>query len=288
MRKKIFALVFTILILCNTKIAYAIDLESSEVKLLENQLYIIGLKDGYSKNIVNYIKNLKISEEEIKDITTSGSEIKGLIGDNTTISDFNISELYAIYNKTSNLADKLDLGISFNFLNKSITVKDKNNSNILLKANTNDIDGYIENFKSPDSENNIELLASIFKEDIVGDAPKDLEKKNTSSYLTNYNESSDKYIGNDVNVNSEGTVAVIADKNVDNTNNTVNNNQEISNKVNITKNEKAKENNILNNIDIVDNNLNVEYQNVLFAVMAVSLLGAAGVFIKIISLKKYI
>lgn len=169
MRKKIFAVVFICLTFFNNRNIYAIDLSANEISILKDQLDIIGLKSSYAKNIVSYVKNLEVSEKEIEDITKSSDEIKSLIGNKKSFSDFTVNQLFTIYNKSTKVADKLDLGIAFNIINQTVTIKDKNTSNVLLKADSNDIDKYISNIKTVDSEKNINLLASIIKDNISVD-----------------------------------------------------------------------------------------------------------------------
>ncbi|MGG7177016.1 hypothetical protein ACQPU1_05480 [Clostridium paraputrificum] len=168
-----FLLVFYILIgLINYESSYSIDILSMEANLLKEQLKLIGIEDKYSKNIVNYLRNLKLSKEELNKVIESGEELRTLVGDKNSITDFKADEIYNVYKKASTIANQMNLNLSYNLFEKSLSIKDKSNNKLIMEADNNEIESYIVNAKSSVSQENIDKITNIIKGDRSGEEGK--------------------------------------------------------------------------------------------------------------------
>ena len=97
----------------------------------------------------------------------------GSIQDKNSISDFSFSEIFGLYKKTKGVAKDLNLDFGFSIANKSFTLKDKKNNNVLIEGNISDLenyyDKYVEILQDKTLENNkfkeSNLETNILKQD---------------------------------------------------------------------------------------------------------------------------
>ena len=194
---------------------FTVPAKGVEIKDIKEDLEEIGLEEEYRKNIETYLENLNISKEDINNITEEAKEVMGSIQDKNSISDFSFSEIWGLYKKTKSVAKDLNLDFGFSIANKSFTLKDKKNNNVLIEGSISDLENYydkyvailkdktLENNKSKESnlETNIskqdnnekEIITKI--EDEKETLPKALEENKNS-----YNNISEKKV--DVNKNN--------------------------------------------------------------------------------------
>lgn len=186
-----------------------------EVKDVKEDLKEIGVEEEYRENIEKYLENLNISEEDINTLSEEAKEVIGTVQDKNSISDFSFSEILNLYKKTKNVAKDLNIDFDFSIANKSFTLKDKKNNNVLIEGSISDLENYydkyvailkdeaLENNKSkksnlqtniPKQDNNEkEIITKI--EDENETPPKALEENKNS-----YNNISEKKV--DVNKNN--------------------------------------------------------------------------------------
>ena len=194
---------------------FTVPAKGVEIKDIKEDLEEIGLEEEYRKNIETYLENLNISKEDINNITEEAKEVMGSIQDKNSISDFSFSEIWGLYKKTKSVAKDLNLDFGFSIANKSFTLKDKKNNNVLIEGSISDLENYyykyvailkdktLENnkFKENNLETNIlkqdnnekEIITKI--EDENETPPKALEENKNS-----YNNISEKKV--DVNKNN--------------------------------------------------------------------------------------
>lgn len=195
---KIFILVLSIFLL------FPSPAKGIEVKDVKEDLEKIGVEEEYRENIETYLENLNISKEDINNIMEEAKEIIGSIQDKNSISDFRFSEIFGLYKKTKGVAKDLNLDFGFSIANKSFTLKDKKNNNVLIEGNISDLENYYDKYveilqdKGSHLETNISKQNNNEKENItkVEDiiTPKTSEKNKNS-----YNNISKKEINTNKN-----------------------------------------------------------------------------------------
>ncbi|MDU5263461.1 MAG: hypothetical protein E6176_13665, partial [Clostridium celatum] len=92
--KKIFRIFIVAFLVLNTQILYV---HSETLNLIEEKLENIGIPDEYSDNIINYITNLKLTNEETKELLEEANNIFLRVKGKDDYSDFTFTELLNIY-----------------------------------------------------------------------------------------------------------------------------------------------------------------------------------------------
>lgn len=194
---------------------FTVPAKGVEIKDIKEDLEEIGLEEEYRKNIETYLENLNISKEDINNITEEAKEVMGSIQDKNSISDFSFSEIWGLYKKTKGVAKDLNLDFSFSIANKSFTLKDKKNNNVLIEGSISDLENYydkyvtilkyktLENNKSKESnlETNISKQDNNEKEIITKiEDEKETPPKVSEENKNSYNNISEKKV--DVNKNN--------------------------------------------------------------------------------------
>ena len=89
-------------------------------------------------------------------------EVIGSIQDKNSISDFSFSEIFGLYKKTKGVAKDLNLDFGFSIANKSFTLKDKKNNNVLIEGNISDLENYYDKYVEilQDKESHLETNIS--------------------------------------------------------------------------------------------------------------------------------
>ncbi|MGM9979108.1 MAG: hypothetical protein ACI33J_09945 [Clostridium sp.] len=152
---------------------FTVPAKGVEIKDIKEDLEEIGLEEEYRENIETYLENLNISKEDINNITEEAKEVMGSIQDKNSISDFSFSEIWGLYKKTKDVAKDLNLDFGFSIANKSFTLKDKKNNNVLIEGSISDLENYYDKYvailKDKTSENNkskeSNLETNILKQD---------------------------------------------------------------------------------------------------------------------------
>ena len=70
--KKIFRILIIAFLVLNISIIYV---HSETLNLIEEKLDSVGIPEEYSDNIINYITNLKLSDEETKNLLDEANNI---------------------------------------------------------------------------------------------------------------------------------------------------------------------------------------------------------------------
>lgn len=194
---------------------FTVPAKGVEIKDIKEDLEEIGLEEEYRKNIETYLENLNISKEDINNITEEAKEVMGSIQDKNSISDFSFSEIWGLYKKTKSVAKDLNLDFGFSIANKSFTLKDKKNNNVLIEGSISDLENYydkyvtilkyktLENNKSKESnlETNISKQDNNEKEIITKiEDEKETPPKVSEENKNSYNNISEKKV--DVNKNN--------------------------------------------------------------------------------------
>lgn len=130
---------------------------NSEKESIESNLNI--------ENLIEYINNLDLSEEEIKNISEKSKLISEDIKGKSSFKDYKIKEVLKIYKNFNYMAKYLDLDIDFSIKNGDFTLKDKDNGNSIFKGNVSEIKKYFENIKNNTELLTMEVLANVENED---------------------------------------------------------------------------------------------------------------------------
>lgn len=236
--KKIFRIFIVTFLVLNTQILYV---HSETLNLIEEKLENIGVPDEYSDNIINYITNLKLTNEETKSLLEDANNIISRIKEKDDYSDFTFTELFNIYGEALNIADELNINLDLDLSSKEVVLKDKDSKLTLIKCDMNDFKRYYENYKeSPLTSQDYEELKSYIAENtIIND-----ENKNSSESISDSNNiaKSDDYSNSDLNDNEvaedskRSNSSDLNDEEIekngkisDNSNSTENNNETLNN-----------------------------------------------------------
>ena len=185
--KKIFRIFIVAFLVLNTQILYV---HSETLNLIEEKLENIGIPDEYSDNIINYITNLKLTNEETKELLEEANNIFLRVKGKDDYSDFTFTELLNIYGEALNIADELNINLDLDLSSKEVVLKDKDSKLTLIKCDMNDFKRYYENYKeSPLTSQDYEELKSYIAENtIIND-----ENKNSSESSNDFNDIAKSY-----------------------------------------------------------------------------------------------
>ncbi len=230
--KKIFRMLIIVFLTLNTQILYV---HSETLNLIEDKLESIGIPDEYSDNIINYITNLKLTNEETKELLEEANNIFLRVKGKEDYSDFTFTELLNIYGEALNIAEELNINLDLDLSSKEVVLKDKDSKLTLIKCNMNDFKRYYENYtESPLTSQDYEELKSYIAENtIIND-----ENKNSSESTSDSNNiaKSDDYSNSDLNDNE-------VDEDSKRSNSSDLNDEEIEKNGNVSDNSNSAENN---------------------------------------------
>ena len=191
--KNIFRILITVFLLLNMQVIYV---HSETLNLIEEKLDSVGVPEEYIDNIIRYITNLKLSDEEIKNVLEKANNIVSRVKEKEDYKDFTLTELLNIYDEALNIADELNINLDLS--TKKVVLKDKDSKLTLIKCDIDDIKRYYENYKeSPiTSKDYQELRNYIFENTITNDENINSSEANNNS---NIMIESDNYDKNDLN-----------------------------------------------------------------------------------------
>ena len=217
--KKIFRILIIAFLVLNISIIYV---HSETLNLIEEKLDSVGIPEEYSDNIINYITNLKLSDEETKNLLDEANNILSRIKEKEDYSDFTFTELLNIYGEALNIADELNINLDLDLSSKEVVLKDKNSKLTLIKCDIDDVKRYYENYKEAPltSQDYEELKSYIIENTIINDENTNSSDSNNSSRVTE----SDDYNKSDLN---DEEIAKNSNSS-DNSNSTVNNNENLN------------------------------------------------------------
>ena len=208
--KKIFKILIIVILILNISI---ICVKSETLNLIEEKLDSIGISDEYSNNIINYITNLKLSDEETKKILEKANNIFSMAKEKEDYSDFTLTELLNIYGEALNVADELGINLDLDLLTKEVVLKDKESKLTLIKCNIYDVENYYENYKeSPLTYGDYKELKGYIVENVI------MSNENTD-VNNNYNRATEGDDYNKSNLNDKEITNNIMDNNSYDSNN---------------------------------------------------------------------
>lgn len=253
--KNIFRILITVFLLLNMQVIYV---HSETLNLIEEKLDSVGVPEEYIENIIRYITNLKLSDEEIKNVLEKANNIVSRIKEKEDYKDFTLTELLNIYDEALNIADELNINLDLS--TKKVVLKDKDSKLTLIKCDIDDIKRYYENYKeSPITSKDYEELRNyILENTIINDENINSSEANNSNRMIE----SDNYDKNDLNDEEVAKNSNLSD----NSNSTSNNNE------NLNKADAIKRENINRVFSIIF--------LVIFTCVVISLLIESIVFIK--------
>ena len=190
--KNIFRILITVFLLLNMQVIYV---HSETLNLIEEKLDSVGVPEEYIDNIIRYITNLKLSDEEIKNVLEKANNIVSRVKEKEDYKDFTLTELLNIYDEALNIADELNINLDLS--TKKVVLKDKDSKLTLIKCDIDDIKRYYENYKeSPITSKDYEELRNYILENIITNDEniKSSEVNNNSNRMSE----SDNYDKNDL------------------------------------------------------------------------------------------
>lgn len=162
---RIFRIFIVAFLFLNIPIIYV---HSETVNLIEEKLDSVGIPEEYSDNIINYITNLKLTDEETKELLDEANNIFFRVKEKEDYSDFTFTELLNIYGEALNIADELNINLDLDLSSKEVVLKDKDSKLTLIKCDIDDVKRYYENYKeSPLTSQDYDELKSYIVENII-------------------------------------------------------------------------------------------------------------------------
>lgn len=223
--KKIFKIFIVAFLFLNIPIIYV---HSETLNLIEEKLESIGVPEEYGDNIINYITNLKLTDEETRELLEEANNIFFRVKEKDDYSDFTLTELLNIYGEALNIADELNINLDLDLSSKEVVLKDKDSKLTLIKCDIDDVKRYYENYKvSPLTSQDYEELKSYIVENTITN-----DEKINSSESSNDIAKSDDYGNSDLSddeVSKESKKSNSSDSNESN-NETLNTVSAIKNK----------------------------------------------------------
>ncbi|WP_195469537.1 hypothetical protein [Clostridium sp. D43t1_170807_H7] len=227
--KKILRIFIVAFLILNIPIRYV---HSETLNLIEEELENVGVPEEYSDNIINYITNLKLSEEETKNLLDEANDVISRLKEKEDYSDFTFTELLNIYDEALNIADTLNINFDLDLSTKEVVLKDKDSKLILIKCNIDDAKRYYENYKESHLtyQDYEELKSYIAENTITNEASINNGDSNNNSDSIAEN---DDYNNGNNNLNDE---EIVKNSHVsDNSYNSTENNNETLNSVSAIK-----------------------------------------------------
>ena len=177
---KIFRIFIVSFLILNIPIIYAY---SETLNLIEEKLDSVGVPEEYSNNIIKYITNLKLSEEEAKSLLDDANNVLSTLKEKEDYSDFTFKELLNIYGEVLNIADSLNINVDLE--NKEVMLKDKESKLTLIKCDIDDVKKYYENYKkSPLTAQDYEQLKSYIAKNKIIDKGNIKNSDNNSTSIS--------------------------------------------------------------------------------------------------------
>lgn len=294
----------------------ALELSTQDIKEIRKQIDITGIDSKYSDNIVNYMKNLELSKDELILVEKTGMDLINMTYRKKSITDFSFGEIYNVYKKVSSLASQLNIGFSINFLKMSLVLRDKSNDALLLSTDINEIQGFMNNVKENNSSKDLVAIADKIEANIFGNSSGFSNKVYNSNIPYVASNIVDEAVGANTSVSNKylnkGSIFSSTNNELDNeknnnkynsSSNSTNTKDDLSNNDNIssvTDNSKSVElnnqgNKVTDNSKSIDNKessinnsseivsvINDKYNKVLFYIVGFSFMSTLAVLIKIL------
>ena len=226
--KNIFRILITVFLLLNMQVIYV---HSETLNLIEEKLDSVGVPEEYIENIIRFITNLKLSDEEIKNVLEKAINIVSRVKEKEDYKDFTLTELLNIYDETLNIADELNINLDLDLSTKKVVLKDKDSKLTLIKCDIDDIKRYYKNYKeSPITSKDYEELRNYILENTITNDEniKSSEVNNNSNRMSE----SDNYDKNDLKDEE-----IAKNRNLSDNSTYTSNNNEILNKADAIKRE---------------------------------------------------
>lgn len=137
------------------------------------------------ENLIEYINNLDLSEEEIQNISDKSKTISNDIKVNASFKDYKLTDIIKIYKNFASMSNDLKLNIDFSIKNGDFTLKDKANGNSIFKGNVSEIKKYFEVIKNNTELLTTEVLANIDNETIKEILSEDNVDGSNENFSTN-------------------------------------------------------------------------------------------------------
>ncbi|MGG7143270.1 hypothetical protein ACQPVP_07360 [Clostridium nigeriense] len=143
------------------------------------------------ENLIEYINNLDLSEEEIQNISDKSKTISNDIKVNASFKDYKLTDIIKIYKNFASMSNDLKLNIDFSIKNGDFTLKDKANGNSIFKGNVSEIKKYFEVIKNNTELLTTEVLANIDNETIKETIKEILSEDNVDDSNENFSTNED-------------------------------------------------------------------------------------------------
>lgn len=174
---------------------------NSNQEVLESNLNI--------ENLIEYINNLDLTEEEIQNISEKSKNISQDIKENASFKDYKLTEIVKIYRNFISMSNTLKLNIDFSIKNGDFMLKDKTNGNSIFKGNISEIKKYFETIKNNTELLTTEVLANIDNEELKESIEEFLYDSNIDSSSENFSNNEDLSIDEETEItNNDNDITV--------------------------------------------------------------------------------
>lgn len=133
------------------------------------------------ENLIEYINNLDLTEEEIQNISEKSKTISEDIKEKASFKDYRLKEIIKIYRNFTSMSNTLKLNIDFSIKNGDFILKDKANGNSIFKGNVSEIKKYFDAIKNNTELLTTEVLANIDNEVLKESIEEVISENNNSN-----------------------------------------------------------------------------------------------------------
>ncbi len=165
----------------------SIEINAEEIVITEEQIIELGIPEEYSENIVTYIDDMDLSNEEIISLINDNMQIVDYLQEENTMSNIELRDILALHNYLDETLEELNLELDIDIFDRNIKIVDSLKKNILFQCGVEEIKTYYEDFiKAGGTEH----IKSVFLE---MDSEREIEDNN----IDNYEDQIEEYINED-------------------------------------------------------------------------------------------
>lgn len=167
---------------------FTINIFAEDLAYIEDALINIGIGEEYSENIVQYLKDINITESKFQKIEYNINNMKDFVEKIKNEEEISFFKYYTAYKNIMNIAKMLNLDLDIDFNSLSFTLIDKKSDNILFEGDTNSLAQIYSNYKDSGYDIN---MAEILQ---------DINSNNIEEEINNSEEQFDNEINNSLNI----------------------------------------------------------------------------------------
>ena len=146
---------FSIFILIVTNIT---EVSAEEIAVTKEQIIELGIPKEYSENIVTYIDNMNLSNEEIVALINKNQHIVDYLKEDNKITKLELKDILTLHNYIDETLQDLKLELDLDIFDRKIRIIDSIKENILFQCEIGEIEQYYEDFIEAGGAEHVKLV----------------------------------------------------------------------------------------------------------------------------------